>query len=255
MFTVPLLAHDYKDRDSADFKHKHLKEVITLTHINPSKLTNDYTPKDLLDGAIGGCPLCSMAVGTSWFRGDLPFDTVRWVRNPLWRKRAQMMLFNLYKRHDDERFEKLDIGAMCQLAFGTNLSTDMLPENDMAGFWGTIHMWMPENLKEWYSRNSYLYTLRSTLGPPPWSPRCSSTGDPEALNIAVWWLKRCLGEHAQCSSASSQADPSHRPARLVMLAALLATTRQDFSLMIRRMYQYRRISPLATAGVKKSSHV
>ena len=36
MFMVPLLSHDYKDRDSADFKHKHLKEIITLTHINPS---------------------------------------------------------------------------------------------------------------------------------------------------------------------------------------------------------------------------
>lgn len=115
MFTVPLLAHDYKDRDSADFKHKLLKEVITLMHIDPSKLTDDYTPKDLLDGAIDGCPICSMVVGTSWFRGDLPFDTARWVRNPLWRKRAQMLLFNLYKRHDGERPDKPDTGAMCQL--------------------------------------------------------------------------------------------------------------------------------------------
>jgi hypothetical protein len=88
MFTVPLLAHDFKDRDLADFKHKHLKEVITLTHINLSKLTEDYTPKDLLDGPSAGGPFCSMAVGTSWFRGDLLFDTARWVRDPLWRKRA-----------------------------------------------------------------------------------------------------------------------------------------------------------------------
>lgn len=89
----------------------------------------------------------------------------------------------------------------------------------MADFWGAIHMWMPENIKEWYSRNSYPYTLRSTLEPPPWLPGCSSTGDPEALNIVVWWLRRCLGEHAQCSCASSQADPSHHPARLVYVGS------------------------------------
>jgi hypothetical protein len=77
-----------------------------------------------------------MAIGTLWFRGDSPFDMARWVRNPLWRKRAQMLLFNLYERCDDERSDKPDIGAMCR----TNLSTDMFPENDMVEFWGAIHM-------------------------------------------------------------------------------------------------------------------
>jgi len=60
-----------------------------------------------------------------------------------------MLLFNMYKRHDDERPDKPHTGAMCQLVFGTNLSTDMFPENNMAEFWGVIHMWMPENIKEW----------------------------------------------------------------------------------------------------------
>lgn len=31
--------------------------VHTFVHINPSRLTRDYAPKDLLDGATGGCPL------------------------------------------------------------------------------------------------------------------------------------------------------------------------------------------------------
>jgi hypothetical protein len=70
-----------------------------------------------------------------------------------------MLLFIRYKRHDDKMSGKPGTGAMCQLVFGTNLSMDMHSENNMSDYWGAIHMWMPENTKEWYSRNSYPYTL------------------------------------------------------------------------------------------------
>jgi hypothetical protein len=217
--SVAILATEYTKRDAEEFKYKHLREVTTLYHIDPAKLTDDYTPKDNLNEAIKGCPLCSLAIGTSWFREDLPFDTARWARNPLWRKRAQNLIFNMYRPDYPWHSNKETERPLCQIIYGTNLTTDLYPEADMSEFWGAIHLWTRQKLKRWYDRRSCGYSLTSTLGAPPKPTLCSSTGDPEVLNIAEWWLRRCLGEHGACSAASKQADDAESPARLLFVGS------------------------------------
>ncbi|KIW05848.1 uncharacterized protein PV09_03051 [Verruconis gallopava] len=239
--TVSMLATDYNRRGPPEtFKWKHLREVNTFYHIDPSRMGNDYTPKDIMESAIEGCPMCALAVGTSWFRGDVPFDTARWMKNPLWRKRAQYLLIDHYASN---HWVPIGRGSeeiprpLLEIVYGTKLTTEMYPEADMSEFWGSIHFWDNEELQRWYQRYACPYTLKDTLGKPPLGPLCPNTGDGGALGLAIWWFKRCLGEHKSCASAKSQSsDDSQYPSRLLYLGtgdeplqARLVISEQDLS--------------------------
>jgi len=215
MLSVAIMAGEYQKRDTPQFKYKHLREVITLYHIEPARMRDDYTPIEILEEAIKGCPLCSLAIATSWSRADVPFDAARWVKNPLWRKRAQTLLFNMYRPDYAWQADKSMARPLCQIIYGTNLTTDLYPEADISEFWGALHLWTEEELKKWYDQRSCAYTLTSTLGPPAEPTLCSSTDHPHIIEIATWWLRRCLGEHQACSAAGEQADDADSPARLL----------------------------------------
>jgi hypothetical protein len=201
------------NRHEEDFVENHQKQVFTLFHPDPAKILDDYTPKEMLKEAINGCHLCSLAISASWFRGDVPFDTARWVRNPSWRKRAQMLLFNMY-RPDQHKGKDLTWRPLCQIIFGTSLTTKLSPEGDHSGFWGPLHMHTKEALDLAYQRNELGFTPSETDEAPK-PPLCASTGDPEVLNIAAWWLRRCMAEHEICSAAGRHAEDSEQPARLL----------------------------------------
>lgn len=98
MVSVSILVGEYQKREIPEFPHEHLWEVNTMYHIDLSKMADNYTPIDILNGAIIGCQLCLLAIGTSWHRGHQPFDSTRWVKNPLWRKQAQTLRFSMYRR-------------------------------------------------------------------------------------------------------------------------------------------------------------
>ena len=214
MVSVAILAEEYKKRGTPAFSYERLREVNTLYHIDPSKMADDYTPIDILNEAIEGCPLCSMAIGTSWHSGEQPFDSTRWPKNPLWRKRAQTLLFNMYRRvplNPNYPIAK----PLCQIIYGTSLTTDLWPEADMSEFWGAIHMWTQEELTKWYEENKCKYSLEAKLGPAPRFNICSSTGDLEAQRMGLWWLRRCQGEHKSCQEAGKQANDADSPSRLL----------------------------------------
>lgn len=207
----------YQGRDAEGFEEEYTKEVFTLFHPDPERMLNDYTPNEILKEAIQGCHLCSMAIGSSWSRGDVPVDTVRWMKNPTWRKRAQMLLYNMYQpRRDqgkDNRWRPL-----CQIVFGTSLTTQLSPEGDHSGFWRPLHMYTKEGLNLWYQRNEPGFAF-SEDDEPPKPPLCASTGEPEVLNIAIWWLQRCLKEHKMCHIAGAHSDSSEKPARLLYVGS------------------------------------
>jgi hypothetical protein len=230
MVSIAIMAGEYEKRDTPQFKYKHLREVLTLYHIDPARMRDDYTPIDILEEAIKGCPLCSLAIGTSWSTGDVPFDTARWVKNPSWRKRAQTLLYNTHEPDQLLQADKSMARPLCQIIYGTNLTTDLYPEADMSGFWGAIHLWTEDELKKWYDQESCAYTLASTLGPPVAPTICSSTDHPQIMEIAMWWLRRCLGEHKACSAAENQADDADRPARLLYVGT--APEYKDIKLVI-----------------------
>jgi hypothetical protein len=218
--TVSMLATDYNKRGPPDsFKWKHFREVNTFYHIDPTLMGKDYTPKDIMASAIEGCPMCALAIGTSWFRGDVPFDNVRWMKNPLWRKRAQYLTIDHYA---SKHWIPIGPGSediprpLLELVHGTKLTTEMYPEADMSEFWGSIHFWDNKELQRWYNLYASPYTLTDTLGQPPLAPLCANTGDGEALKLATWWFKRCLGEHKSCASISNRTgDIAQYPSRLL----------------------------------------
>jgi hypothetical protein len=216
---VAMLVSSYKKRDTPEFKWQHLREVNTLYHIDPSRMNQNYTPKTIMESAVEGCPLCALAVGTSWFRGDVPFDSQRWVQNPLWRKRAQFLLRNLYKVNHWVSLDKEAPKALLELVYGTNLNTDMWPEADFSEFWGSIHYWDNAELKRWYDLHSSPYKSLDTLGKPPFPTICPTTGDTECLELAKWWLKRCLAEHHSCTEAATKNEEADYPTRLLYVGA------------------------------------
>ncbi|CAG5152967.1 uncharacterized protein ALTATR162_LOCUS2983 [Alternaria atra] len=218
MLFTAIYSTEYKRRDDGpgEFKLKHLKEVSTLHHIEPAKLRSPYTLKDILDSAINGCPLCSMVVGTSWFEGNTPFDTARWVKNPLWRRRAQRLLFNMYRPditlHTDGKWS----GPFLQIVYGTDMKIpESSADRDRCDSWRVIHLWGPEQLKNWYDRKGCPYTLQATLGEPPLPSMSPTTRCPHVMDIAEWWIRRCLGEHTTCAIPGGQMDDSESPSRLL----------------------------------------
>jgi hypothetical protein len=211
MLNVSILASEFEKRDTPQFNYKNLREVNTLFHILPHRMRDNYTPVNILEEAIAGCPLCSLAISSSWAQGNTPFDTARWARNPLWRKRAQYLLFGMYPWRAEDSMAR----PLLQLIYGTKLTTGLYPEADMSEFWGAIHMWTSEELQKWYDAESCAYTLQSNLGPPPFPTLASSTDHLDIIEISKWWLARCLGEHKSCLGAREQVDATHHPTRLL----------------------------------------
>jgi len=86
-----------------------------------------------------------------------------------------------------------DVGVgLCGLAFGENIcgvlthqGGGLVKHCDDA--WKSVS----KALKPFIIKNR-------KLGNPPESPLCISTGDPEALSLAAWRLKRRLREHSDC---------------------------------------------------------
>jgi hypothetical protein len=68
---------EYLKRGGENFKWRHMREVNNLMFTEPAKLLKKYTPNAILDEAIYGCHLCSLAIGSSWNTGRLPFNSAK----------------------------------------------------------------------------------------------------------------------------------------------------------------------------------
>ena len=81
-------------------------------------------------------------------------------------KESTDVYFDMYrperKRSDDEM-----MGPLCQIGFGTNLTTDY-PEADQSEFCGVVHLYTEEDLLKWYQENGY--ATISQIDEPPKLP-------------------------------------------------------------------------------------
>jgi hypothetical protein len=190
----------WKDREEDDWDLNNLQVLWSVSMLRPDKEGNmnrlALSPVDVaLLGISRGCHLCSLAIGSSRNTGQAPFNFVDWVTHRDWAKKMDLAVWNMY---DKTRTKDADprIGVrLCGLAFGEDLSSDL--DADYEDAWSNMVMTTESEMKTLQGHRSS-GVAPSSLGDPPEPPLGSSTGDLEALNLADWWLKRCLKDHRDC---------------------------------------------------------
>jgi Heterokaryon incompatibility protein (HET) len=185
-------------RDEKGWDHDGFKMIVSVHAVlrsSEGRRKVAFSPLDVVASAALGCPLCSLAIGSSLNTGRMPFNFLDWCVNRDWSSRLDLALWDMYGRTRSPETAKSVGVRLCGLAFGESLSATFDAPNE--GAWANIVMMIDKDVQRLRQTSLTRFTT-SLIGECPKPPLCESTGDPEALDLAVWWLKRCQEEHGDC---------------------------------------------------------
>lgn len=149
----------------------------------------------ILGSAETGCHLCSIFVGQTWLDGKCRYSEAksRILTLPQWTN-GESFTIRLYgKRTRSTSSAPAEALLQLDLPFAGCDSLHVVKLN-------------PEQAER--------RVLDRTRSGVPQPPLCRSTGDSEVLQLAAWWLQRCLKDHDLCRNSSTMA-PDMFPARLL----------------------------------------